>query len=271
MSPSLEDLPAELLEEIAEHLSDSNGRSLGNLRLTCRKIHAKTMLQFGSIHFNIVTVYVHPKGFSKLLKVCQHHQFRSQVRELELNTEPLATVGYLDSLPQPVDSDDDPDLLPEPIDSDDDSDSLPEFVDSDDDSISSADSSSEEVGPHKPLLDPTVLEFIHNGNLAHYLRYTIGLLVNLEHLLIEQAYVRDRVSRWPDWKYRYAWSATIRTTLSIIRAHGIRLKGFHIDNISKNRHHADISVIKPISKDSELLDVMTSLGLEFNVEMDKRE
>ena len=66
MPPSLQGLPAKLLGRIAEHFSGLDRRHLGNLRLTCREIHAKTTFQFASINFEVMVVDILPGGFRRL-------------------------------------------------------------------------------------------------------------------------------------------------------------------------------------------------------------
>ncbi|KAF2258829.1 hypothetical protein CC78DRAFT_90638 [Lojkania enalia] len=268
MSPSLDGLPAELLGRIAEHLSDLGRPYLGNLRLTSREIHAKTMFQFGSTHFKLIFVDIHSRGFHRLGKICQHHQFRSHVRKLQLIADRLVhweegSYSLLESV--------DTDSSLEPVDTEHGSDSSVASVDTKYDSDSSIEHSYMEMEDDlSPEFNHTVSDFIYNGDFARYLHACIRLLPNLEHLWIEQPHIMGDLTEPEVETLRRAWSAVTKTALSIIRVHRIHLKGLGIENTVGPHCPPDISTLKPISSAPELFNLMTDLHLELYVAEDER-
>ena len=98
MCLSPKQLPAELVDRTAKYVileNQGKGDDLGNLRLTCKELHARTMFQLGSHYFGDICIIMELAGQEQLREISGHARFRKHVRVVRIETNPLVVGNQI--------------------------------------------------------------------------------------------------------------------------------------------------------------------------------
>ncbi|OCK73531.1 hypothetical protein K432DRAFT_312627, partial [Lepidopterella palustris CBS 459.81] len=94
-TPTLPELPAELISQIAQYLFKGPTELYGvyGLRLTCRALREKTRWEFSKAAFSTLNVDFYPESLKRLGTICQHHEFCKAVKRIYFAHDEQQTIS----------------------------------------------------------------------------------------------------------------------------------------------------------------------------------